>query len=92
MSEKDIIEVIVAHQNHKQIQVRRMGRAQGFRDGKWYDVVNPRWNFEDNDYRVAPEPRKAREWDLYVSDNGHVYDPHVAPYRLPIVKVREVIK
>ncbi len=98
----------------KKIQIRKMGSHQGFRDGKWYDVVNPRWDFDSCDYRVAPETkelkvvfkqcekcgtfevkeeaRKPREWDLYVSDDGHVYDPMIAPYRLPVIKVREVIE
>ncbi len=84
MSNAQIIEVVQAHMDGKKIQIRKMGTHQGFRDGKWYDVVNPRWDFDSCDYRVAPEsveelcpccgkPRKcepSKEIDIWLQDNG----------------------
>ncbi len=62
MSNSDILKVIQAHMDGKKIQIRKMGSHQGFRDGKWYDVENPRWDFDSCDYRVTPEPPKPREF------------------------------
>ncbi len=56
MSNAQIIEVVQAHMDGKPIQIRKMGSHQGFRDGKWYDVENPRWDFDSCDYRVNPDP------------------------------------
>ncbi len=57
MSNKDIIAVVQAHMDGKKIQIRKMGSHQGFRDGKWYNVVNPRWDFDSCDYRVSTESK-----------------------------------
>ncbi len=60
MSNAQIIEVVKAHMDGKRIQIRKMGSQQGFRDGKWYDVENPRWDFDSCDYRVAPETKELK--------------------------------
>ncbi len=59
MSNAQIIEVVQAHMDGKKIQIRKMGSHQGFRDGKWYDVVNPRWDFDSCDYRISPEGERT---------------------------------
>ena len=93
MTNQEIIEILVAHSNGKQIQIRKMGTQQGFRDGKWYDVENPRWNFEDNDYRVAPEPPKPREWWLDQSGIAlRVWNENEKFRPSNLIHVREVIE
>ncbi len=84
----------------KKIQIRKMGSHQGFRDGKWYDVENPRWDFDSCDYRVSPEPPKPREWDVYeISGCITSFEPVVQTVttnygesQWKSIKVREVIE
>ncbi len=83
----------------KKIQIRKMGSHQGFRDGKWYDVENPRWDFDSCDYRVAPEPPKPREWWICNKGNGWTVVSHdvARPHGTTCcstqhIKVKEVIE
>ncbi len=81
----------------KRIQIRKMGSHQGFRDGKWYDVENPRWDFDSCDYRVAPEPTKPREWylcDAVTAKRGWsvVDKEHADHCQRGSILVREVIE
>ncbi len=105
MTDDEIIAVVRAHKEGKEIQCRMLGSSREFYG---WNITSPSsdplhpsgstegnrswWNFETHEYRVLHGPRKPREWDLYVSDDGHLYDPMVAPYRLPVIKVREVIE
>jgi hypothetical protein len=50
MTSSQIIEVVQAFMDGKQIQIRERGRL------KWTDRDYPRWNFEACEYRVKPEP------------------------------------
>jgi hypothetical protein len=51
MTHDEMIAVIQAHKDGKQIQIRQYcGKV-------WADSFCPRWNFEDCVYRVKPEPR-----------------------------------
>lgn len=52
--EDQIIEVVTAFKAGKEIQARGIGTDRWFRHDK---DLQPRWNFEVNEYRVAPEPQ-----------------------------------
>ena len=61
MSDDEILEVVQAHKEGKKIESRPLHLDQ------WFPILSlssPTWNFAENDYRVAPEPRKPREWRL----------------------------
>ena len=66
MTDDQILEVVQGHRDGKQIQM--------FRDERegWLPVQVPGWNFHDFKYRVAPEPRKPREWWAEVPSDGSV--------------------
>ncbi len=58
-----MIAVIQAHKEGKKIQNRyAMQPGESNRYNEFEDIENPSWNFNKYDYRVAPEPRKPREW------------------------------
>jgi len=67
MTDDEIITIVTAHKEGKQIQLRCSNIPE------WTDVVRnePSWNFEMIEYRVAPEPRKPREWWVCI-DNGEI--------------------
>ncbi len=64
MSENQIIEVVQAHKEGKQIQTR-----DHFGHSGWQNC-HPVWDFYHNDYRVKPEPRKPREWWIHLNASG----------------------
>ncbi len=88
MTDDEIISVVQAHKEGKEIQVNS--------NGTWRSVMgHPVWNFPEHEYRVAPEPRKPREW--WLNDQNLLFaDEHTArslstnTYYDPI-HVREVI-
>lgn len=90
MSEKEIIEVVQAHMEGKQIQV---SNDQGY---SWIDapLEPPCWNFSTRNYRIKPEPRKPREWTL-VYNGGAMWREirygDIGPCE-EAVRVREVIE
>lgn len=51
MTDDEIIAVVQAHRDGKQIEFRFCG------GGNWHDAPDPEWNFSHRDYRVAGEPR-----------------------------------
>jgi hypothetical protein len=59
MTDDEILEVVAAHKEGKKIQVQSITDRN-----LWYDEPAPTWNFANHNYRVAPEPRKPREWWL----------------------------
>lgn len=65
MTHDEMIAVIQAHKDGKQVQHRRkLGRPEN----QWGDsLVGPGWNFAEYDYRVKPEPR---EWWLLEFPDG----------------------
>ncbi len=85
MSEKDIVTVVQAHMDGKRIQIRKMGSHQGFRDGKWYDVVNPRWDFDSCDYRIAPEIPELKVITKQCGKCGSFVDESRKPIELRLV-------
>lgn len=56
MTNDEIIAVVTAHKNGKQIQYNRSP------DNVWTDARDnqPGWNFFEFNYRVKPEPRELR--------------------------------
>ncbi len=84
-----MIAVLQAARDGKAIQFRHKC-ARGF---EWCDGTTLCWDFDENDYRVKPEPR---EWKVQVSKDGsYVFMPrpegwgYLAEYET--VKVREVL-
>lgn len=93
MTDDEIIAVVTAHKEGKRIQWRHC-----VGDGKpsdWYTPGkghHPHWDFAFYEYRVAPEPRKLREWSVVLNREGDIIA--VAVYREghEIIRVREVIE
>ncbi len=75
MTDDEIIAVVQAHKEGKQIQVLEIHSGLG-----WVNVSEnkPNWNFGGTNYRVAPEPRKPREWWVIKRDNGSSFNEFVA--------------
>jgi hypothetical protein len=72
MTDDEILEVVAAHKEGKKIQVQSITDRN-----LWYDEPAPTWNFANHNYRVAPEPRKPREWWLIEPSipKTYVYGP-----------------
>lgn len=51
MSHEEMIAVITAHKEGKQIQARQIGSTN------WVDIEDPSWNFVSVSYRIKPEPK-----------------------------------
>lgn len=63
MTHDEMIAVIQAHKEGKQIQSRR---------GDWWiDIFEPSWDFSKYDYRIKPEPPKPREWWIVFCPKDH---------------------
>ena len=98
MTDDEIIAVVQAHKEGKKIQGRVLRTSQWYQNGiddKWVDLsIGVDWNFKDTEYRVAPEPRKPREWSVHVVTDGAMITSF--PVHEPLVKetirVREVIE
>ena len=88
MSDDQILEVVQAHKEGKKIQVLAIHSDLG-----WQNCDSPSWDFARTNYRVAPEPRKPREWQVPVV-NGSIASNHpyfVVDTTVELVRVREVI-
>jgi hypothetical protein len=89
MTDDEILSVVQAHKEGKKIEFKhRFDHHHNI--GEWY-LKDGDWDFVHFIYRVAPEPRKPREWRVCVNDNGHIFevktqDPHHC------IIVREVIE
>ncbi len=92
MTSDEIIAVVKAYSDGKIIQCRNKG-AEGWASFRAGDEIV--WNFGIFDFRVAPEPRKPREWWAEVPSDGSVgqlfqnLSQNTKGYEL--VRVREVI-
>lgn len=99
MTHDEMIAVIRAHKEGRKVEGRMNSARFPF-------AINHQWNtveaghefsFHDCEYRVAPEPRKAREWTLveWLDGEMRVYEGRCnmslngAP--LPQIRVREVL-
>ncbi len=92
MTEDEMIAVIQSYNDGKQIQCALKDDNRGCFD--WDNVserCGPQWNFQTHIYRVAPEPRKPREWKVYELD-GHVWSKFDGLIGGKIIRVREVIE
>jgi hypothetical protein len=91
MTDDEIIAVVQAHKDGKKIQVQ----SGHFHDWETLsDRCEVQWNFGLFNYRVAPEPRKPREFWLYPLRHGlynalDKYDE--GSPGVPQIHVREVI-
>ena len=71
MAADEIIAVVQAHKEGKQIECRpRAGQQDD------WTKADPIWNFPFYDYRVKPEPPKPREWWLNEYDFQAFFGPH----------------
>ncbi len=97
MTDDEIIAVVQAHKEGKQIQARVLESSPSYcfgLDGKWMMLNVGVWDFANVEYRIAPEPRKPREWLAFVTLAGGISSncPINAESQYESVKVREVIE
>ncbi len=65
MTDDEILEVVQAHKEGKRIEYALKTRCT------WVlESHPPLWDFLKYDYRVAPEPRKPREWWIHLNASG----------------------
>ncbi len=94
MTDEEIIAVVQAHREGKPIQWRRLIERE---HGCWSSLNQKdyaRWNFYEFRYRVAPEPRKPREWIVGVTPDRHItsWRPDLMPHEVTeTIQVREII-
>ncbi len=81
MTHDEMIAVIQAHKDGKQIQYYSTNQQQ------WFDEKQPDWAFEQAVYRVKPEPRV---FYAYEEPDGSYSSCH--PDLYAAFKVREVIE
>ncbi len=87
MSHQEIIAVVQAHKEGKQIQTQSHLYQIGWQN------CNPVWNFYENDYRVAPEPRKPREFIVNLYNDGSISSTFERrELQIDQILVREVIE
>ncbi len=84
MTDDEIIAVVQEHKEGKQIQ-----RVLRDSNCEWIDVIEACWDFDHYNYRVAPEPRKPREWKIPVTPSGCI--AYLTTEPVALVRVREVI-
>lgn len=91
MTDDEIIAVVTAHKEGKQIQYR-----DSCRNTVWLDVLPSHigFDFRNLDYRVKPEPRKPREWVVWVNDLDYLImgDVRSGEGNWRRITVREVIE
>lgn len=93
MTDDEIIAVVQAHKEGKQIQA--VGVCEGDRDINWRDVHLFYWDFQHYNYRVKPEPRKPREWwaEVYPDGSGQIFaDTRSLTNRGEIIRVTEQLQ
>ena len=96
MTDDEIITVVKAHKEGKRVQFKYKPTEDS--DYEWFDVDHTQiWFFDKYEYRVAPEPRKPREWVCFVDKNGVLreYEHAMTLQELnnpDTVRVREVIE
>lgn len=94
MTTDEMIAVIQAYKDGKQIQYRNLQPGAG-----WNDVSpdGPAWCFNEVEYRVKPEPPEPREFYLDASDPWKVggyliaYGSHHPHPGSNFIRVREVL-
>ena len=109
MTDDQILAVVQAHKEGKKIEHRLKNPLDG-QPEDWIEIPSSGWiwNFLERDYRVAPEPRKPREWWLVRGSEGwrvheddlpSGYKPFSANFETSgkivphqVIRVREVIE
>lgn len=61
MDTKEMIEVMQAHIDGKEIQI--VFRDDSVASPGWEKIPNPSWNWSKYVYRIAPEPKKEGRWE-----------------------------
>ena len=89
MSDDEILEVVQAHKEGKQIQWKTANEVPNL---SWMDGAPLPWDFNKYQYRVAPEPRKPREWILPSSTPDMKGRPMSLDKYDGYIHVREVIE
>jgi hypothetical protein len=82
-----MIDVMTAARNGKQIQIKHKSGSHW--DNCFGQAVV--WDWYKMDYRIAPEPRKAREWTLAFRPDGSVFETLPVGSVFPTITVREVL-
>lgn len=83
------ISVMQAALEGKKIEYRNAGS-----DNPWCHYPNEPlvWNWPHVEYRIAPEPRKPREWYVWINQSGEIFPCRGTTGSLPVIRVREVIE
>ena len=90
MSDDEILEIVQAHIQGKKIEYREIYLRE---HGRWIPADTPDlWDFRNRRYRVAPEPRKPREWDVYEISNCITSFEPMKPHSWKSIRVREVLE
>lgn len=102
----EMLAVIAAHRDGKMIEMRRIDANGEAGYEAWVRTHAPKFQFSDYEYRIKPEPRKAREW-FVITKNGkpmnRLYDSlddavyaqmqgYIMADEDRIIRVREVIE
>ena len=68
MDTKEMIKVMQAFADGKKVESRR----REFKGNTWQETHSPRWNWQDWEYRIVPEPKKEGRWERVeiVKDDG----------------------
>lgn len=93
MTSDEIIEVVQAHKDGKQIECRSRSLMS---EGSWRITATPAWEFPNYDYRVKREPREV--WIGVSKEHGYgpVYDSRemawlTSPLTEGVIRFREVL-
>jgi hypothetical protein len=87
MTDDEIIAVVQSHKDGKKIQVQ----SGHFHDWETLsDRCEVQWNFGLFNYRVAPEPRKPREWTVAIGEIGLWFENTITN-KFEVIRVREVM-
>lgn len=100
MTDDEIIAVVQAHKEGKQIQNRFRDPPINQTERSWFDYPNIvcQWgDFYRFEWRVAPEPRKPREWHLPLGIPVTINPNETVSFACgnigsPNIRVREVIE
>lgn len=88
MTEDEIIEVVQAYKEGKQIQ-----RKDQY-VGQWININRPRWNFVGNEYRIAPTiPYDVNDFILMMLNDECIYhvNNNITPYKITHVGKKSLI-
>ena len=87
MTTKEKIEVMKAYEDGKKIQTRDPGSYTWV---DWTAEFEPRWNWENIDYRIKPEPtyRPYKDTEEMIADFKKRFKVEVPPYAMPMIWVR----